>query len=172
MNRRTMPNGEMREMPAAAPAAETGKSPEMPKPAENGREAAPQGADGRAAQPERAPAAAAPSAPKRAEAPADAKDKYRVRVERALEQNLWDLYFALPQGAREKFKAEGEAAAAALRTAIEKKNVKPNAVLHAVNRWLKTIPKVNPYFLEQEAKIKTDKIMDLVKERRAEEGLS
>lgn len=166
-----MPNGEMREMPAAAPAPETGKSPETPKQRENGTEAAPQGADVRVPQAERAPSDPAPAAARRAEAPADAKDKYRVRVERALEQNLWDLYFALPQGAREKFKAEGEAAAAALRAAIERKNVKPNAVLHAVNRWLRTIPKVNPYFLEQEAKIKTDKIMELVKERRKEEGL-
>jgi len=46
--------------------------------------------------------------------------------------------------------------------------VKPRAVLHAVNKWLKAIPKVNPYFLEQEAKIKTDQVMSLVEERRKE----
>lgn len=165
-----MPNGEMREMPAPA-AAETGKTPETPRPTDGGKEAAPQGADVRVAEAERAPAAPAPAAPKRAEAAPDPKDKYRVRVERALEQNLWDLYFALPQGAREKFKVEGETAAAALRGAIESKRVKPNVILYAVHKWLRTIPKVNPYFLEQEAKIKTDKIMDLVKERRKEEGL-
>ena len=94
-----------------------------------------------------------------------------AKVERILEQNLWDLYFALPQGSREKFKAEGENAAATLRAAIEGKKVKPNQVLNAVHKWLKTIPRVNPYFLEQEAKIKTDQVMALVHERRKEEGL-
>ncbi len=164
-----MVNGEMREVPAA-PAPEKAKSPEVRTP-ENAAGGAPRGAELRAPEPERAPAAPAPAAAKRPEAPPDPKDKYRIRVERALEQNLWDLYFALPPGAREKFKTEGEAAAADLRVAIEKKSVRPNAVLHAVHRWLRSIPKVNPYFLEQEAKIKTDKIMDLVKERRKEEGL-
>lgn len=123
-----------------------------------------------------APAASAAKeaapAPKQAVAPApDTKDKYRIRVERVLEQNLWDLYFALPQGTREKFKAEGEAAAASLRAAIESKRVKPSQVLRPVLRWLKTIPRVNPFFLEQEAKIKTDQVMELVQERRKEEGL-
>ncbi|MEY4744569.1 MAG: hypothetical protein RL272_514 [Candidatus Parcubacteria bacterium] len=166
-----MSNGEMREKPAAPPVPETGKNPELPTRTESGREAAPKGAEARAVEAERQPAPPASVAAKRPEAPPEAKDKYRVRVERALEQNLWDLYFALPQGVREKFKEEGETAAAALRAAIETKRVRPSTVLHAVNRWLKTIPKVNPYFLEQEAKIKTDKIMELVKERRKEEGL-
>lgn len=100
-----------------------------------------------------------------------AKDKYRVRVERVLEQNLWELYLALPQASREAFKAKGEAAAAALRSAMESKSVRPAQVLAPVHRWLKTIPHVNPYFLEQEAKIKTDLVMALVDERRKEEGL-
>ncbi|HTM69145.1 MAG TPA: hypothetical protein VL426_07720 [Candidatus Binatia bacterium] len=165
-----MSNGEMREMPAAPPAPEQAKAPEAK--VEARPETAPQGADVGVAKAEQAPSgranAASSSMP---DAVPQEKDKYRVKVERILEQNLWDMYFALPQGAREKFKAEGENAAAVLRGAIETKKVKPSQVLHAVHKWLKTIPKVNPYFLEQEAKIKTDQVMDLVQERRKEEGL-
>lgn len=169
-----MTDGEKREIPAVPTSPEQPQAPEVPKAVESRAEtAAPaMGADVRA---EAAPAPAKETAPaaKAAAVPAmpEQKDKYRVRVERVLEQNLWDLYFALPQGAREKFKAQGEAAAAALRTAIESKRVKPSQVLKPVLKWLKTIPKVNPYFLEQEAKIKTDQIMALVEERKKEEGL-
>lgn len=151
----------------AAPAPEQAKSPEA-KDAEPRTETAPTGADVRVAAEERSPAPkAAAAAAKPDAAPAD-KDKYRVKVERILEENLWDLYFALPAGSREKFKAEGEQAAAALRSAIEMKKTKPRVVLNAVNKWLKTIPKVNPYFLEQEAKIKTDQVMRLIDDRRKE----
>lgn len=161
-----MPNGELREVPAA-PAPEQAKRPEA-KDAEPRTETAPGGADVRVAAAEQAPAPKASAAAAKPDAvPAD-KDKYRVKVERILEENLWDMYFALPAGSREKFKAEGEQAAATLRAAIETKKVKPRIVLHAVNKWLRTIPKVNPYFLEQEAKIKTDQVMSLVEDRRKE----
>lgn len=163
-----MANGEMREMPAAPPAPEQAKGPEA-KP-EARMDTAPQGADVGVAKVERSPAPQATAATSaKPEATPDLKDKYRVKVERILEQNLWDMYFALPAGSREKFKAEGENAAAALRAAIETKKVKPRIVLNAVHKWLKTIPKVNPYFLEQEAKIKTDQVMGLVAERRKED---
>lgn len=165
-----MANGEMREMPAPPPAPEQAKAPEAKVEARPGT--APQGAEVRVEKPESSPApqATAASSAKPEAAPQE-KDKYRVKVERILEQNLWDLYFALPQGSRERFKTEGETAAAKLRAAIETKKVKPNVVLGAVHKWLKTIPRVNPYFLEQEAKIKTDQVMSLVQERRKEEGL-
>jgi len=152
----------------AAPAPEQAKSPEA-KDAEPRTEAAPTGADVRVEAAEQAPAPRAAAAAAKPEAAPVEKDKYRVKVERILEENLWDLYFALPAGSREAFKAEGENAAAALRAAIETKKVKPRVVLSAVNKWLKTIPRVNPYFLEQEAKIKTDQVMNLVEERRKED---
>ena len=163
-----MTNGEMREMPAAPPVPEQAKAPEAK--VEARPETAPQGAEVSVAKAEQSPApvATARTSAKPEAAPQE-KDKYRVKVERILEQNLWDLYFALPQGAREKFKAEGEAAAAKLRAAIETKKVKPNTIVAAVHKWLRTIPRVNPYFLEQEAKIKTDQVMNLVEERRKEE---
>ena len=40
-----------------------------------------------------------------------------------------------------------------------KKRLDSAAVMELVYEWLRMIPKINKYFLEQEAKIKTDKIV-------------
>jgi len=110
-----------------------------------------------------APAAAASAAP-----PPAAKDAYHIRVERILEDNLLDVYLAMPPAVRIRFKSEGEATALKLRAMIERAKIKAKDVLLLVLKWLKMIPHVNRYFLEQEAKIKTDKIMLLAKERQQE----
>jgi len=99
---------------------------------------------------------------------AAAKDVYQIRVERVLEENLLDVYLSLPPAARARFKAEGEATALKLRVMFEKAKVRAKDVLHLILNWLKLIPGVNRYFLAQEAKIKTDKIILLAEERQKE----
>jgi len=112
------------------------------------------------AAPSQAPAPAASAAP--------AKDVYHVRIERVLEDNLVDVYLSMPPEARARFRAEGEALALRLRAMIEQAKVRAKEVLHLILRWLKIIPGISRYFLEQEAKIKTDKIVLLAEERRKE----
>lgn len=118
-----------------------------------------------AAQVESAPAqqaaAPAPAAP--------AKDGYHMRIERVLEDNLVDVYLSMPPAVRARFRAEGEALALRLRAMVEQAKIKAKEVLHLILRWLKIIPGINKYFLEQEAKIKTDKIVLLAEERRKEQ---
>jgi hypothetical protein len=96
------------------------------------------------------------------------KDAYHVKVERILEDNLGDVYLSMPQQTRILFKARGEEAASKLRTMIESAKVKAQTVLHLIREWLKLIPSVNRYFLEQEAKIKTDKIILLAAQKQQE----
>ncbi len=151
------------------------KPPESPNAPESGREIewrekAPQeGVEVRVPEPVPSPAieVARSSVPTPAPEP---KDEARMKVERALEENLWELYFALPKESRVRFRAEGERTAAQMRAMIDKKNVRPHAVHAVIDHWLKTIPKVNPWFLLQEGKIKTDTVMTLVRERRAADG--
>ena len=112
------------------------------------------------ATPAAVPAPAAPAAP--------AKDQYHLRIERVLEENLVDVYLSLPPAARAKFKAEGEAAAFNIRAMIERAKVRAKDVLKIILAWLRTIPSVNHYFLQQEAKIKTDKIILMAQERQKE----
>jgi len=44
--------------------------------------------------------------------------------------------------------------------------IKARKVLHLIRDWLKIIPGINKYFLEQEAKIKTDKIIELAEQEK------
>jgi len=111
---------------------------------------------------------AAPSAAGQPSPAAAAKDPYHARSERILEDNLVNVYLSMPPEARARFKAQGEAAALKIRAMLEQAKIKAKEVLKIVWQWLKTIPGVNRYFLEQEAKIKTDKIILLAEERRKE----
>jgi hypothetical protein len=138
------------------------------------REAAPERPAGEVQAAERPPRAVVEKAPspERSAAPsAPEKDAYHVKVERILEDNLIDVYVELPKDVRARFKAAGEALAAQLRAMTEKKAPKPTAVLEPIRKWLKVIPGVNPFFLEQEAKIKTDKVMSLIAESGGEQLL-
>lgn len=98
------------------------------------------------------------------------KDELRMQVERALEDKLWEIYLALPEGPRQRFKEGGEICATELRELAEKSRVNPRNVLTLIKKWLKLIPVVNKWFLWQEAKIKTDKFMRLHKARQEEQS--
>jgi hypothetical protein len=118
--------------------------------------------------PDPAPApAAAPVAPSQPTTPT--KDKYHIRVERVLEDGLVDEYLALPPDKRRQFKQEGERVAVRVREMMEQSKVKVKEVLKLILGWLRIIPKPNKWFLEQEAKIKTDRIMALAEEKRNED---
>ena len=161
-----MVGGELRERPVTPPQ-------EAKIEQEGVREREPSGQERGAMDVAEARAAEAPpiSAPApKPPAPAPAKDAYLMRVERVLEENLRDVYFALEPGLRARFKAKGEETARTIRGMIESAKVKAGVVLKLITAWLRMIPKVNGYFLEQEAKIKTDKIMFLVEDRKKEKG--
>jgi hypothetical protein len=109
----------------------------------------------------------APAQPARPE-----RDEYYQRVERVLEENLIDAYLEMPKDKRRQFKQEGERVAGQLRQMIEGAKVKAKEVLKIISEWLKKLPGVSRWFLEQEAKIKTDRIIQLAEERRKDkEGL-
>lgn len=59
------------------------------------------------------------------------------------------------------FKVEGERTATAIRRLLEQLKVRAKTILDLIRRWLRVIPGVNKFFMEQEAKIKTDKVMAL-----------
>jgi hypothetical protein len=140
----------------APEAPETGASFELPKPAaERQAEAAP------------APAPAAAPAP----APATSvrvvgKDPIVSEVEHVLEEGLGDTYVGLPPAVRRKFKQEGERVSAEIAGMVRDLKAKAGKVLKLIMGWLKIIPGVNKFFLFQEAKIKTDRILKMVEDRK------
>jgi hypothetical protein len=149
--------GESRELPKAAAPQEVREAgfesrerppgaPERPVPVEQ-----PAVAELPAAAPAPAPVAVA----------VIAKDAYRMKIERVLENGLVEIYVALPPDRRQAFKLKGEETAAALRAMLDQTKINFGKVLDLIRAWLKIIPRVNRYFLEQEAKIKADKIFML-----------
>lgn len=94
------------------------------------------------------------------------KDEAIIEVEKVLEQGIGPFYSSLPPEAKTLFRKKGEEAATEIAEMVRMLNVKVKRVLELIYVWLKTIPGVNKFFLEQEAKIKTDRIMELIETRK------
>jgi hypothetical protein len=156
------------------PGGDFPKVEQPPRRPESGQEA-PEQAGGfeapapqeRAGETQPAPAAV-PSAPPQA-GPA-AKDPIVGRVEDVLEEGLADTYKSMAPGLQRKFRAEGERVAGELAGIIRSLKLNVSRVLKLITGWLKIIPGVNRFFLDQEAKLKTDRIMALAEEERKRRG--
>lgn len=100
--------------------------------------------------------------------PADevTRDPVLMKVERELEEGLWDAYKTMPAQARQRFKAEGEQVAKVIREGMATGSLVAKNVIKLIMDWLKLIPGVNKWFLRQEAKSKTDAIMAMQEEQK------
>lgn len=126
---------------------------ELPKPQETSP----------AAQEAPAPALPAQPAPQPSQ---PTKDEVTKQVESILEEDLAETYAALPPDTKQKFKAEGERVTGEITKMMKTLKVRARKVLDLIRGWLKIIPGINAFFLEQEAKIKTDKVMQLAEEEQ------
>lgn len=86
-------------------------------------------------------------------------------IEDILSEGLDDVYRSLPAPDRAVFKNKGEEAARGIHRLIHDLKARAKNILGLIYGWLAVIPGVNRFFLEQEAKIKTDKILDYVRKR-------
>lgn len=93
--------------------------------------------------------------------PATTKSESLLMIEDTLAEDLEDAYFKMDPELRQKFKAEGEKMALKIEKILQKTKVKAKDIFKLIYQWLKIIPGVNKFFIKQEAKIKTDKIMKL-----------
>ena len=94
------------------------------------------------------------------------KNETVIEVEHVLEEGMGPFFESLPPDARPVFKQKGEQVATELARMVTSLHVNVRRALKLVSDWLKTIPGVNRFFLEQEAKIKTDRIVALAEERK------
>lgn len=90
-------------------------------------------------------------------------------VERVLEENLADVYRQLPPERQAQFRRKGEETARAITQLMQSAKLAVQKVLQLIKNWLKVIPGVNRFYLEQEAKIKSDRIMALYRQRQGGE---
>ena len=115
------------------------------------------------------PAATAP--PHSAAAPVSPpKDDTTINVERVLEDDLQQAYHQLPPAKKVEFKKEGERVAAEIAGMIKSLRIRAARVLKLITRWLRLIPGVNKFFLIQQAKIKTDRVLALAEEEKKKRG--
>ena len=82
-------------------------------------------------------------------------------VESILEEGLEELYFSMDEKHQLKFKKKGEATASQIIKLIQSAKATFKKVFNLIKSWLKMIPGVNKFFIEQEAKIKADKILEI-----------
>lgn len=88
-----------------------------------------------------------------------AKDAFTTEIEDILSEDLTDLFLKMTPSEQEAFKQKGEETASKIRVMVAGAKFNIKKILALIRDWLKCIPGVNRFFLEQEAKIKTDKIL-------------
>lgn len=101
-------------------------------------------------------------APSVSQPPPVPKDPVVVDIENILADSFGEIYLGLPEDKRPIFKQKGEEVATAIKQLIDSGKVKTKSILDLIRDWLKLVPGINKFFLEQEAKIKTDEVMNYV----------
>ena len=87
-------------------------------------------------------------------------DQKFKKIEGILEEDLGDVYFNLSREKQEEFKAKGEETTLKIINLLAKPKIKIKRIIALIRDWLRIIPGINVFFLEQEVKIKADKIID------------
>ncbi len=85
------------------------------------------------------------------------------RVEDIMVAGLAETYAQLDPATQAKFKAEGERTAGLISDMLATAKIHVKKIVDLLVAWLRIVPGVNKYFLEQEAKIKADKLLALKK---------
>ncbi len=86
-------------------------------------------------------------------------DQSLVQVEKVLEENIAPYFGQLNTSQQAKFKAEGEKVTKEIAQALKEVKINVVKIFQLIWAWLLFLPGINKLFLEQEAKIKTDKIL-------------
>lgn len=99
-----------------------------------------------------------------------AKNPVLERIEDILEEDLEQIYFQMPPQKQAEFNKVGEETATQINQLLQGVRIQARKILDLIIRWLKIIPGINKYFLEQEAKIKTDELLKLRSDQRLQQS--
>lgn len=87
------------------------------------------------------------------------RDELTVEIEHIMEEGLKDAFVSLTPVQQQEFKIKGEQTALQIRALMQSTKIKVKKIVNLLIDWLKLLPGINKFFLEQEAKIKADKMM-------------
>jgi len=94
--------------------------------------------------------------------PADPALQAYKKIETILEADLGEMYNNLTPKEQKAFKVKGEETTQSIfQLVYHKSKIKVKKIIKLIRNWLKFLPGINKFFLEQEAKIKADKIVAL-----------
>jgi hypothetical protein len=91
-----------------------------------------------------------------------------AKVENILAAEMDNVFLSLDIASQAKFKAKGEQVAIEITNLLQKTKVNINKIISLIVDWLRLIPHVNKYYLEQEAKLKADAILHFYKKDGAD----
>lgn len=97
-------------------------------------------------------------------------DRLEEEIEHILEEDLKELYLSMPPDKQAKFREKGEETRSKIRDLVGSAKVNAKKIFQLIRGWLKIVPGVNRFFLEQEAKIKTDKILFVTEEEKRKQN--
>lgn len=90
------------------------------------------------------------------------EEKERIKkIDKILSAGLEETYLSLTPELQKEFKLKGEETSSKINQLLSKAKINLSKIVKLIKKWLLLIPKINPFFLEQEAKIKADKIINL-----------
>ncbi len=89
--------------------------------------------------------------------------KRQKEIDKILSEGLDEVFLSMDSKQQKEFTEEGEKTVKKINNLLDSTKIKLSKIISLIKDWLKKIPKVNRYFLEQEAKIKADKIIKLKK---------
>ncbi|MEI6835830.1 MAG: hypothetical protein WCK59_03270 [Candidatus Falkowbacteria bacterium] len=92
-------------------------------------------------------------------------DDYHVKREQEIEAYLSDglneTFLAMSPAKQKEFKEEGEKTAKKINILLDAAKININKIVKLIRHWLSLIAGVNRFFLDQETKIKADKIVKM-----------
>jgi len=94
------------------------------------------------------------------------KNKFEAEIEEVLQEDLTDLYLSMSPEERKAFKIKGEETVSLIHELVRAAHINTKKIFQLIRTWLHMIPGVNRFFLEQEAKIKTDKVLLVTEEEK------
>jgi len=98
---------------------------------------------------------------------ADEEAQTKKIVEEILSENMVEIYEGLPLNLQEEFKKQGDETATQISKLLQQAKDVTRQILDLIKKWLKIIPGLNKFFIEQEAKTKTAKLMALASKRKS-----
>jgi len=89
------------------------------------------------------------------------KSEHLQRIEQVLEEDIGEAFSRMDAQHQQMFKRAGEDTARQIDSMLGQAKVKVQKIFELIKVWLQMIPGVNKWFIIQESKIKTDKLIHL-----------